>query len=187
MFDKLKKEMQIDDVNHEHDTLISDKFWISDKEFHAKEFERTKGNCCFNHQIGLPKIKREPYNELPILDYEMQIICNIEHNKYYALNKARGIGATEVILRLILFKALHNDIPSRKFLIIPGTRAELAREYIRRIGTLCNRISYRKSKTQDKILIGKSEIIAMPADPDAIRGYENVAVIFADEDANWDL
>jgi hypothetical protein len=29
-------------------------FWIWDIEEHKQEDARTKGNCCFNHIIGLP-------------------------------------------------------------------------------------------------------------------------------------
>jgi hypothetical protein len=34
-------------------------FWISDITEHKKEDCRTKGNCCFNHIIGLPKVVEE--------------------------------------------------------------------------------------------------------------------------------
>ena len=190
MFHKLKREIGFKQYDFQNEDFVaSDKFWIEDKELHLKEFDRTDGNCCFNHQIGLPKLKKEPFNELQIFDYEMEIIRNIEQNKYYALNKARGIGATEIILRWILFKAVQNKIPSRKFLIIPGTRAELARDCIRRIYHLTKKIPNRhvKSSTQEKIVIGQSEIIALPANEDSIRGYENVDIIFADEAAHWDL
>ncbi len=188
MFHRLKRELQINDNSDKENTIaISRDFWIDDKVLHKQEFKRTNGNCCFNHQIGLPKLKTPPYCEMDLFDYELDIIRKIEQKKYYALNKARGIGATELILRWILFQAILNDIPSRKFLIIPGTRGELAREHIKRTLDLCKKIASIKRKSHDRIFINKSEIIAMPADPDAIRGYENVGVIFADEAAHWDM
>lgn len=142
---------------------ISDVFWIGDDLQHKVLYNKTKGNCCFNHQIGLPKSKISPFNEMPIFAYEKEIIDNIENHKDYALNKARGIGATELILRWILFKAIHNQVPNRKFLIITGIRLELARDHIRRLMELCERISFVVTGTasQDAIQIGRSQIIAI--------------------------
>ena len=169
--------------------IISIVFWITDPEQHAQAFAESKGNCCFNHQIGLPVSKIPPYKELPIFGYEMDIIQNLETHKYYALVKARGIGATELILRWILFKAIHNQIPNRKFLIITGVGQELAKAHMKRLLELCKKIpGVIVGKTSStSIKINKSEIIAMPANPSAIRGYENVGVIFADEAAHWDF
>jgi hypothetical protein len=167
--------------------IISTVFWIADAQTHEKKFKTTSGNCCFNHQIGLPRIKIEPFCEMGLADYEIDIINLVEKFKLYALNKARGIGATELFLRWILFKAIHNTIEGRKFLIITGISGELAKNYIQRMTELCRNIPYVISKTQDRIVVGKSQIIAMAANPDAIRGYENVGVIFADEAAHWDL
>lgn len=168
---------------------LSTVFWINDKEKHRKLFEETNGNCCLNHQIGLPTSKIPPHKEMPLFGYELDIIENILKYKDYALNKARGIGATEIILRLTVMFAIQNEIPNRKFLIINGIRAELAKDHIRRLVELCSRISdsILVNASQDVIKIGKSQIIAMPASPAAIRGYENVGAIFADEAAHWNL
>lgn len=142
----------------------------------------------FNESIGLPISKIPPFKELPIFDYELNIISNIEKYKDYALNKARGIGATEIILRWILFRAIQNNIPGRKFLIVTGIRLGLARDHIKRMINLCYNIpGVIKQSSQYNIIINNSEIIAIPANPAAIRGYENVEVIFADEAAHWDL
>lgn len=189
MFVKLKKELDIKEKEKplKKETIMSIVFWIMDKTIHDIEFQKTKGNCCFNHQIGLPTSKVAPFAPMPIFDYEIDIIFKIEGYKSYALNKARGIGATELILRWILFQAIHNTIPGRKFLIITAISSDLANNYIRRIADLCRNIPCVTSKKKDRITIGKSEIIAMPANPDAIRGYENVGVIFADEAAHWNL
>src|SRR5256885_8540111 len=150
---------------------LSTTFWINDKEKHRKLFEETNGNCCFNHQIGLPTSKIPPHKEMPLFGYELDIIENIQKHKDYALNKARGIGATEIILRFILMLAIQNLIPNRKFLIINGIRAELAKDHIRRLVELCSRISDSISinVSQNMIEISKSKIIAMPASPAAIR------------------
>lgn len=188
MFQNLKKELGIDEKLGTFDySEIAEKFWIEDKELHRKEFVKKNGNCCFNHQIGLPIRKIWPYKEMEILGYEMDIVNNIKEHKNYLLVKARGIGATEIILRLILYWAVRNEIDSRKFLIITGIREDLAHEYIRRILNLCKKMPLVKSSSQNRIVINKSEIIALPANADSIRGYENVGAIFADEAAHWNL
>jgi len=190
MFKQLKKELSLGTSEYSQDSLKpSGVFWIRDNNLHAKERLGTNNNCCFNHQIGLPVSKIAPYKELPIFGYELDIIENIKRYKDYALNKARGIGATELILRWILFKAVHNKVPNRKFLIITGIRLELAKVHMRRLKELCARIpGVLSGNASEEILeVNKSQIIAMPANPSAIRGYENVSVIFADEAAHWDL
>src|SRR5438309_9523937 len=110
MFRKLRKELGVDDKAQDNGIGIAKSFWIDDEILHYKEFKKTHGNCCLNHQIGLPRSKISPYKEMPLFDYEVEIIQNIESHKDYALNKARGIGATELILRWILFQALKNEI-----------------------------------------------------------------------------
>ena len=42
-------------------------FWIWDQQQHRQEDIKTKGDCCFNHIIGLP-IKNKV--EKPLFDYE---------------------------------------------------------------------------------------------------------------------
>jgi len=167
---------------------MSTTFWINNSEQHASSSTKSKGNCCFNHQMGLPTSKIPPCKELPIFGYEVDIIEKIERYKDYALNKARGIGATELILRWMLFKAVHNKIPDRKFLIITGIRHELAQDYIRRLLGMCTKIREVVGRvSQNAIQVNMTEITAMPANAAAIRGYENVGIIFADEAAHWDL
>ena len=49
-------------------TRLRDKlFWIWDKNQHRREDIKTKGDCCFNHIIGLPKKEN---GEKPMFDYE---------------------------------------------------------------------------------------------------------------------
>jgi hypothetical protein len=42
-------------------------FWTWDQKQHKQEDTKTKGDCCFNHIIGLP---RKENNEKPMFDYE---------------------------------------------------------------------------------------------------------------------
>lgn len=143
----------------------------------------------FNALIGMPKSKIPPYLEMPLYQYELEMASDIKSYKYYALNKARGIGATELVLRLILHMAALNVVPGRKFLIVAGTRSALARDHLKRMAELCRPIQklVKIDVSDERIKINNSEIIAIPANPSAIRGYENVGLIFADEAAHWDM
>ena len=79
-------------------------FWIWDSEQHKQEDIRTKGECCFNHIIGLPTKNRE---EKPLFDYEKLLydsLFNIEYyntlkhtfkHKHLWVKKSTGLGVTE--------------------------------------------------------------------------------------------
>ena len=49
------------------DKLQNNPFWIWNIEEHKQEDIRTKGECCFNHIIGLPT---KDGLEKPIFDYQ---------------------------------------------------------------------------------------------------------------------
>src|SRR5436189_5718725 len=76
-------------------------FWIWDIQEHKLEDVRTKGECCFNHIIGLPT---KEGLEKPIFDYQELLyetllspdICNpLNHDfkdKHLWIKKATGLG-----------------------------------------------------------------------------------------------
>ncbi len=93
------------------DKLQNKPFWIWDIEEHKLEDIRTKGECCFNHIIGLP-IKE--VLEKPIFDYQELLyeallspdFCNpLNHDfkdKHLWIKKATGLGADSVISFFLL-------------------------------------------------------------------------------------
>jgi hypothetical protein len=88
--------------------LYNKPFWIWDVEEHKRGDVRTKGNCCFNHIIGLPT---KEGMEKAIFDYEKILYdslldndySNILHHtfkhKHLWVKKATGLGVTEFFLR----------------------------------------------------------------------------------------
>jgi hypothetical protein len=76
---------------------------------------RTKGECCFNHIIGLPT---KEGLEKPIFDYQELLyeallsadFCNpLNHNfkdKHLWIKKATGLGVTEFFLRFMTWLCL---------------------------------------------------------------------------------
>jgi hypothetical protein len=82
-------------------------FWIWDQKQHRQEDIKTKGDCCFNHIIGLP---RKDGIEKSIFDYEKLLydsllipeFCNpSKHNfkeKHLWVKKATRLGVIEFML-----------------------------------------------------------------------------------------
>jgi hypothetical protein len=69
-FKELQKLVQSSNVEQNEllfDRLKSKSFWIWNKEEHKQVDIETKGDCCFNHIIGL---SRKEKAENPIFDYE---------------------------------------------------------------------------------------------------------------------
>jgi hypothetical protein len=88
-------------------------FWIWNVEEHRREDIKSKGDCCFNHIIGLPK--KEGIDK-PFYDYEKIIFNSLlstsiiisnnvtatstgNYNKHLWIKKATGLGITEFMLR----------------------------------------------------------------------------------------
>jgi hypothetical protein len=85
-------------------------FWIWDQSKHKEEDIKTKGDCCFNHIVGLPKKDNQ---EKPMFEYERLLYDSLlipdfyncsKHNfkeKHLWVKKATGLGVTEFMLRLM--------------------------------------------------------------------------------------
>ena len=85
-------------------------FWIWDSKQHKQQDIKTRGDCCFNHIIGLPK---KDGIEKSIFDYEKLLFDSLllpdfynpsKHNfkhKHLWVKKATGLGVTEFMLRLM--------------------------------------------------------------------------------------
>ena len=99
----------------EHSQLLQrlrDKpFWIWDKKQHKQEDIKTKGDCCFNHIIGLPT---KDGIEKPIFDYEKFLYDSLLIPEFYNdsknnfkdkhlwVKKATGLGVSGLFLRFMV-------------------------------------------------------------------------------------
>ena len=93
-------------------------FWIWEPNQHKQVDIRTKGDCCFNHIVGLP---RKDGIEKSIFDYEKLLYDSLlipefyndsKHNfkhKHLWVKKATGLGVTEFMLRLMAWLCLKDD------------------------------------------------------------------------------
>ena len=99
--------------------IFKDKpFWIWNIEEHKQEDVRTRGECCFNHIIGLPTKGKI---EKPLFDYEKLLYDSLLVNEYSNIlnhsfkhkhlwaKKATGLGVTELMLRLMVWLCLKDD------------------------------------------------------------------------------
>lgn len=166
-----------------------------------KDVESCYPYCCFNHLVGLPTIKYEDEfgsiigesKPVPLHKYEQKILENYESTNYYALNKCRGAGASEILtIRWMLFKYCITRIKNRLCMIVGGINEKEAVEYMTRIKELADRIPFMyrvqpKSDTPSVIYLKLGVIKATPANPQAVRSYQNVGDILLEESAFWKL
>jgi hypothetical protein len=134
----------------EHNELLKrlrDKpFWIWDQQQHRQDDLETKGDCCFNHIIGLP-IKDKV--EKPLFDYEKLLNDSLliadfynplKHTfklKHVWIKKATGLGVTKFFLRFMAWLCLrNNDYRNSQMCIVTGPNQELAIKLIKRMKTL---------------------------------------------------
>jgi len=166
-----------------------------------KDVESCFPYCCFNHLVGLPTIKYEDENGVvvseskgvPLHPYEQEILNHYEDNNYYALNKCRGAGASELLtIRWMLYKYCITRIKNRLCMIVGGINEKEAVEYLTRMKELADRIPFMyrvapKSDTPNVIYLKIGIIRATPANPQAVRSYQNVGDILLEESAFWKL
>jgi hypothetical protein len=118
-------------------------FWIWDPKQHKQEDIRTKGDCCFNHIIGLP---RKDGIEKSIFDYEKLLYDSLlipefyndsKHDfkhKHLWVKKATGLGVTEFMLRLMAWLCLrNNDYRNSQMCIVTGPNQDIAIKLIKRM------------------------------------------------------
>jgi hypothetical protein len=144
-FKDLQKLLVQSQQNIEQNELFSrlqhKPFWIWDKEQHKQEDIGTKGDCCFNHIIGLPK---KDNIEKPMFDYEKllydsllipDITNSLKHtfkHKHLWVKKATGLGVTEFLLRFMAWLCLcNNDYRNSQMCIITDPNQDIAIKLIK--------------------------------------------------------
>jgi hypothetical protein len=154
-------------------------FWIESPAQHAEMYDRTRGFCCFNHAIKLPRLRGSPR---PIWDYQLDIVKKLQAGKHLWIKKATNTGITELILRWICYKALcTNDWDNSHVCILTGPRIDLTTTLLRRIRNFFPEISFDTRKTV--IILGNNvRIEAFPSHHlAAMRGLTNVKFIHLSE------
>jgi hypothetical protein len=103
-FKDLKKRVSLEITQQQSkltDKLHNKPFWIWNVDKHKQEDIKSKGDCCFNHIVGLPK--RDGIGK-PLYDYEKIIFDSLvaqNSNKHLWIKKATGLGISEFMLRFM--------------------------------------------------------------------------------------
>jgi len=92
-FKDLKKRLSLETTTLQQQSkafeLLRNKpFWIWNIEEHKQEYIETKGNCCFNHIIGLPQ---KDGLDKPLYDYENIIfdaLVTYDGNKHLWISRS---------------------------------------------------------------------------------------------------
>ncbi|MGI0047770.1 MAG: hypothetical protein ACREBB_11390 [Nitrosotalea sp.] len=147
--------------------------------------------CCYNHWLGLPKRWDKRH---PMYEYEINFVQFLSKYRKLHVEKAAGLGITELVLRWLEWMALTNpEFQNSQVEIVSGPNRVLAKELISRmVGLKEENEDYHdlgsrnvaRDITDYSFRIGTTTFEAVPSDNiDAIRGKPNCKAIFVDEAA----
>ena len=109
-------------------------FWIWNVEQHKAEDIKTRGDCCFNHIIGLP-VKSN--TERPLYPYQKIVYDALDKHKHVGLKKSTGLGITEFMLRYMAWLCLKDKaLAGSQMCVVTGPRIDLAITLIDRMKRL---------------------------------------------------
>ena len=199
---KLVQSHSNTEQNELFERLRDKPFWIWNKEEHKQADTKTKGDCCFNHIIGLPtkdNIQRPMYDYEKLL-YDKLFVLTNEHNgefkdKHLWVKKATGLGITEFFLRIIAWLCTkNNEYRNTSICIVTAPRIELAVGLItrlKRLFLLQSAAASASGQQQKEVTFQNKETVlelngcrieAYPSHHlDSMRGLDRVSFIFADE------
>jgi hypothetical protein len=156
-------------------------FWIWNVEQHKVQDRRTKGDCCFNHIIGLP-VKGE--QERQLYPYQKIVLDALDNHRYVFVKKATGLGISELMLRYMAWLCLRdNALAGTQMCIVTGPRVELAIALIERMKRLFESKAQIYFDYNETVLeLNGVRIEAFPSHHlSAMRGLPNVSFILLDE------
>jgi hypothetical protein len=167
--------------------LTNKPFWIWNQDSHRQQFINSKGQCCFNHIIGLPvKDKKEH----PLYDYEKLLFDKLFTNgrsfrdKHLWILKSTGLGITEFFLRIIGWLCVKDDsLKGSQVCIVTGPRVELSITLIDRLKAIFyNKLGIVFQNKETVLELNRVKIEVYPSHHlDAMRGLANVSFILLDE------
>jgi hypothetical protein len=157
-------------------------FWYWDQNQHKAEDIKTKGDCCFNHIIGLPQ---KDGHDMPLLPYQRTLYESLQNHKHIWIKKSRGIGVTTFLLRYIAWCCFSKYAANSRVCIVTGPRIDLAEDLIARFKGLFRKdtklVSLDRTASTVAIINGV-KVEAFPSHyVDIMRGLDNVKFILSDE------
>ena len=143
----------------------------------------------FNNLIGLPK-HPATFEPMELMNYQKNFFMTIDNtgSRKFHVNKARQIGLTELILRILAYRCF-NKYKGGNIIIIAGTREQTAKAIMQRFKNLFYNISHEIVNQSDISLELKNGTVirAYPSNSDSIRGLTKIKAIFMDEAAHFNL
>src|SRR5215207_977172 len=117
---------------------ISEVLKVNDTAVHRdlvyKQRDRTsKGDCCFNHIIGLPQ---KDGHDIPLLPYQRTLYDSLQNHKHIWIKKSRGYRIPSEIYRLVLFR---EPVHKHEGCIVTGPRIDLVEDLIARFKALLSK------------------------------------------------
>jgi len=168
-------------------------FWIWDKAKHEDRFDRWLTEsytnpigsrpCCFNHAVGLPVKNNESH---PIYLWQQEIFNALQHHKLIAILKARGVGASEFLLRYASWLCLKDDqMRGKNMAVITGIREDLSIELLRRFKNLMPSLEWNMRESVAEV--NGCRVIGYPSKRvKDLRGLTDVSFVICDEFAFFD-
>jgi hypothetical protein len=145
----------------------------------------------FNELIGLPKHPAPPYPEMPLMPFQNSFFKTIDNTKYHKfhINKARQMGFSELILRIIAYRAF-NKYQGNQIKILAGTRSGATIKLMDRLKDLFRNFAHEIENNADNLYLelkNGTSFEGLPANPEALTGDTKIRCIVMDEAAKWDL
>jgi hypothetical protein len=186
--------------------LRGKEFWWWEPSTHKYRDRVLKGDCCFNHIVGLP---RKDGVKKPLFDYERMLYRTLVipgylnsyprvksknipsgdilypfKEKHIWILKATGLGVTEFMLRFMAWLCVRNDdYKNSQMVIVTGPNQELAIKLIKRMKALFTQKLGVTFDIKETVLeLNGCNIEAYPSNHiDAFRSLTNPKFILIDE------
>jgi len=183
------------------DFLASIPFWCGNDTLHIKDPDyKHTARCCTTHIIGLPR-HAATNEEMPLTPFQVDLaikvidgrlkfgdaIAQMRRPLLMHLLKARQMGFTEIVLRLIIHLSFSRYAGSN-IGIIAATNGSLAKKDLRRLARLLKSIPNvveQWIKNSTIRLVNGTVVEAFPASEEALTGDTKYKCIFMDEAAKW--
>jgi len=144
----------------------------------------------FNNRIGLPKhpATYESMKLMPFQNSFFKIIDTTRYHKFH-INKARQMGFSELILRIIAYRS-DNKYRGKQIKIIAGTRKNATIKLMNRLKELFRNYPNEIENSGNDLYLelkNGTTYEGIPANPEGLTGDTKIRCIVMDEAAKWDL
>lgn len=145
-----------------------------------------KPRCCFNHYFGLVSKRDNPKKILPIFDYELFLVHNLDTHNFITLLASRGLGKTHIIVvRYTNWRILRsNEWDNQDILLTTGLTQQNSTELLNKIENMYIQSfpNFNLDYKGTEMYIDKTRLIAFPSQNiKKMRLYDRVAAVLVDE------